>query len=72
MGSQHFPRRGKLLAKRKKKTYKSMKQDENLQNYTKTLAPVVGKKSNGKSRINSKPVAIIICDTSCQSFYVCH
>jgi hypothetical protein len=49
MGLQHFPGRGKPLANRKK-TCKSMKQQENEQNYTKKPTPVVGKKPNGKSR----------------------
>jgi hypothetical protein len=50
MGLQHFPGRGKPLANRKK-TCKSMKQQENEQNYTKKPTPVVGKKPNGKSRL---------------------
>jgi hypothetical protein len=35
-----------------KKTWKSMKQDENEQNTEKQPTPVVGKKSNGKSQFS--------------------
>jgi hypothetical protein len=34
-----------------KKTYKSMKQQENEQNYTKKPMPVMGIKPNGKSQL---------------------
>ena len=53
MPSKHLLRREKTGGGLEKMTCKTMKQDENDQNYKKESTPVVDNKPNGKSQLSS-------------------